>query len=102
MSDEIKNALLKKMNFHTNASKYRPKQTKLCYNVRPNPENGNHTHKLKQPFQHTTRPIRVDEKGGLNQGTARHATFDFGNKYCQMESSDVVKKILRVLKRSSH
>jgi len=32
--------------------------------------------------------------------TARQATFDFGNKYCQMESSDVIRKILRVVNRA--
>jgi hypothetical protein len=33
---------------------------------------------------------------------ARQATFDFSNKYRQMESSDVIKKILRVVNRVSH
>jgi hypothetical protein len=28
------------------------------------------------------------------------ATFDFGDKYRQMESSDVIKKIFRVINRS--
>ena len=34
--------------------------------------------------------------------SARQATFNFGNKYHQMESSDVIKQILRVVNRSSH
>ena len=34
--------------------------------------------------------------------SARQATFDFGDKYCQMELSDVVKKISRVVNRLSH
>ena len=33
---------------------------------------------------------------------ARQATFDIGNKYHQMELSDVVMKISRVVDRSSH
>ena len=32
----------------------------------------------------------------------RQATFNFGDKYCQMESSDVVKKNLSVFNRSSY
>jgi hypothetical protein len=45
---------------------------------------------------------RYDSERSREMWAARQATFDIGNKYRQMESSDVVMKISRVVDRSSH